>query len=32
MMKIFGIRERKEEDTGEKYIMRSFIVCTLHQM
>jgi len=28
----FYLRGRKEQETGEDYIMRSFITCTFHQV
>jgi hypothetical protein len=30
--RIFDIRGRKWQGTGEDYIMKSFITCTLHQI
>jgi hypothetical protein len=32
LRRIFGPKERKQQEAGEKYIMRSFIICTLHQI
>jgi hypothetical protein len=28
LIRIFGTKERKRHETGEKYIMRSFTSCT----
>jgi hypothetical protein len=32
LRRIFGSREMKIRDIGENYILRSFIICTRHEV